>query len=57
MTLLTNKVIKQLCTKFHLRLSWNLGVLRLKFRLEDGDFEVHRKVPYDYDSEYQVRAP
>ena len=28
-------------------------MLRLKFRIEDGGFELHRKVPYDYDSEYQ----
>jgi hypothetical protein len=23
------------------------------FRISDGDFELHRKVPYDYDSEFQ----
>lgn len=28
---------------------WELGVLRLKFRIEDGDYELHRKVPYDYE--------
>ena len=27
--------------------------VRLKFRVEDGGFELHRKVPYDYDSEFQ----
>ena len=29
------------------------GVLRLKFRINDGTHELHRKVPYDYDSEFQ----
>ncbi len=36
-----------------MRMTWNLGVLRLIFRVEDGGYELHRKVPYDYDSEYQ----
>ena len=45
--------MEQLRTSFGLRMSWELGVLRLKFRIEDGDYELHRKVPYDYDSEYQ----
>lgn len=36
-----------------MRMTWNLGVVRLKFRVEDGGFELHRKVPYDYDSEFQ----
>ena len=53
MTLLTSKLMEQLRTSFGLRMSWELGVLRLKFRIEDGDYELHRKVPYDYDSEYQ----
>lgn len=36
-----------------MRMTWNLGVVKLKFRVEDGGYELHRKVPYDYDSEYQ----
>jgi len=53
MTLLTSKVLQQLKDAFKLRLTWSLGVVKLKFRIDDGGFELHRKVPYDYDSEYQ----
>ena len=53
MTLLTSKIMQQLKDTFGLRMTWELGVLRLKFRIEDGDYEIHRKVPYDYDSEFQ----
>eukprot|EP00937_MAST-01D_sp_MAST-1D-sp2_P002305 g2305.t1 len=53
MTLLTSTLMEQLKERFDLRLTWSLGVLRLKFRIEDGEYELHRKVPYDYDSEYQ----
>jgi len=53
MTLLTSKILSQLKKKLGLRLSWSLGVTRLKFRIEDGWKELHRKVPYDYDSEHQ----
>ena len=53
MTLLTSKLMSHLKNKFKLRMTWELGVLRLKFRIEDGDYELHRKVPYDYDSEFQ----
>ena len=53
MTLLTSQVLQQIKDEFGLRLTWNLGVVRLKFRVEDGGFELHRKVPYDYDAEYQ----
>ncbi|KAL7541147.1 hypothetical protein ACHAXR_012882 [Thalassiosira sp. AJA248-18] len=53
MTLLTSNILQQVKDKFGLRMTWNLGVVRLKFRVEDGGFELHRKVPYDYDSEYQ----
>lgn len=53
MTLLTSKLCQQIKDTFGLRMTWELGVLRLKFRIEDGDYELHRKVPYDYDSEYQ----
>lgn len=53
MTLLTHKIMQQLKDHFQLRMTWNLGVFRLEFRFQDGDFELQRKVPYDYDSEYQ----
>jgi len=53
MTPLTGNVMRMLCECWGLRMSWDLGVLKLKFRLEDGLYEVHRKVPYDYDSEFQ----
>jgi len=53
MTLLTSKILQQIKDKFQMRMTWNLGVIRLKFRVEDGGFELHRKVPYDYDSEFQ----
>ena len=53
MTLLTNKILQQVKDHFGLRMTWNLGVIRLKFRVEDGGFELHRKTPYDYDSEFQ----
>jgi uncharacterized membrane protein YjjP (DUF1212 family) len=36
-----------------MRMTWDLGVLRLVFRVEDGAYELHRRVPYDYDSEFQ----
>jgi len=53
MTLLTSKILQSVKDRFGLRMTWNLGVIRLKFRVEDGGFELHRKVPYDYDSEFQ----
>lgn len=53
MTLLTSKILQQVKDKFGLRMTWNLGVIRIIFRVEDGGFELHRKVPYDYDSENQ----
>ena len=53
MTLLTAQLCQKLKEEFGLRMTWELGVLRLKFRIEDGDYELHRKVSYDYDSEYQ----
>mmetsp|Transcript_26627 Transcript_26627/g.63859 ORF Transcript_26627/g.63859 Transcript_26627/m.63859 type:complete len:653 (+) Transcript_26627:35-1993(+) len=53
MTLLTSNILQQIKDEFGLRMTWNLGVVRLKFRVEDGAFELHRKVPYDYDSENQ----
>ena len=53
MTLLTSKIMQQLKDRFSLRTTWTLGVLRLRFRIEDGDYELQRKVPYDYDSEFQ----
>lgn len=53
MTLLTSNILQQIKDEFGLRMTWNLGVIRCKFRVEDGGYELHRKVPYDYDSEYQ----
>lgn len=53
MTLLTSKILQQLKDRFGMRMTWNLGVIHLIFRVEDGGFELHRKVPYDYDSEFQ----
>lgn len=53
MSLLTSKILQQIKDKFGLIMTWELGVLKLKFRVDDGGYELHRKVPYDYDSEYQ----
>jgi len=53
MTLLTSKILQQIKDKFKLRMTWELGVIKLKFRVEEGLHEIHRKVPYDYDSEFQ----
>ncbi|CAB9520779.1 expressed unknown protein [Seminavis robusta] len=39
MTLLTSKILRQ--------------VIKLIFRVNDGAFELHRRIPYDYDSEFQ----
>ena len=52
-TLLTSKILQQVADKCGVRMTWSLGVIQLKFQIEDGTFEIHRKVPYDYDSEYQ----
>ena len=30
--------------RFQLRMAWSLGVLRLKFRINNGEYELHRKV-------------
>ena len=49
MTLLTSKILQQLKDKYKLRMTWNLGVVKLKFRIDDGLKEVHRRVPYDYE--------
>ena len=56
LSLLTAHVLDQLKETFGLRMTWNLGVLRLVFRVEDGDYELQRRVPYDYDSEYATTA-
>ena len=50
------KIMQQLKDRLDLRLTWKLGVLRLECRLDEGNYEsheVHRKVPGDYDSEFQ----
>lgn len=52
-SLLTSNILQQIKHKYKLRMTWDLGVLDLTFRMEDGLYELHRKVPYDYDSEYQ----
>ena len=53
MTLLTTKTLKKCSEMVGLTMTWELGVIKLKFFMEDGDFELQRKCPYDYDSEYQ----
>lgn len=53
MTLLTGKILQQIKEKFNMRMTWDLGVFKNIFRVEDGGYELHRKVPYDYDSEFQ----
>ncbi|CAE7202976.1 PLRG1 [Symbiodinium microadriaticum] len=53
MTLLTSKTLKKCSEMVGLTMTWELGVIKLKFFMEDGDFELQRKVPYDYDSEFQ----
>lgn len=53
MTLLTSKILQQVKKEYNVRLTWHLGAMRLKFFLEDGGNVIDRKVPYDYDSEYQ----
>jgi hypothetical protein len=53
MSLLTSTLLQQLKETFGLRMTWTLGVLTLAFRVEDGFYELHRRVPYDYDSEFQ----
>ena len=57
MTLLTSKLMQQLKDRFQLRTTWQLGVLRLRFRMEDGDYEINRKVlpPRGYSSEATPR--
>lgn len=52
-SLLTTNVLQQIKDKFKLRMTWNIGVVDLTFRIEDGLYELHRRVPYDYDSEFQ----
>lgn len=53
LTLLTKKILNQIKRKFDLNVTFDLGVIHLKFRFEDGLYELHRIVPYDYDSEFQ----
>jgi hypothetical protein len=53
MTLLTSKILQQIKDTYGIVMTWNLGVVRLIFRVEDGGHELQRKVPYDYDSEFQ----
>jgi len=53
MTLLTDVLLYNLTKKFGIVMTWNLGVFLLKFRIDDGCYEIHRNCPYDYDSEFQ----
>jgi len=53
MSLMTANVLQQLKERFNLRMTWTLGVIELNFRIEDGLYELHRRVPFDYDSEFQ----
>ena len=53
MSLLSSNILQQIKEEFGLRMTWELGVIRIKFRVEDGSYELHFRVPYDYDSEYQ----
>jgi hypothetical protein len=52
-TLLTNSILQQIKETFNMRMTWHLGVFRLMFSVEDGAYELYRRVPYDYDSEFQ----
>ena len=53
MTTFTSEILQQLKREFDLEMTWELGVFKLKFRMSDGGYELHRRVPYDYDSEFQ----
>jgi hypothetical protein len=53
MTIMTARILNELKESLELRVTFHLGVLRLTFKLEDGDYAIERKVPYDYDSEFQ----
>jgi hypothetical protein len=53
MTMFTSKLLKEIKDKYKIRTTWDLGVTKLKFRVGDGKYELHRTVPYDYDSEFQ----
>lgn len=55
LSLLTIQNLQQLKEKFDLRITWTLGVTDLTFRFEDGLYELHRRVQYDYDSEFQTK--
>eukprot|EP00565_Helicotheca_tamesis_P003787 CAMPEP_0185725478 /NCGR_PEP_ID=MMETSP1171-20130828/1730_1 /TAXON_ID=374046 /ORGANISM="Helicotheca tamensis, Strain CCMP826" /LENGTH=689 /DNA_ID=CAMNT_0028393621 /DNA_START=70 /DNA_END=2139 /DNA_ORIENTATION=+ len=52
-TLLTAKILQQIKDQFKIRMTWEFGVIKLKFHVEDGLYELQYKVPYDYDSEFQ----
>lgn len=53
MSLLTSKIMQKVKDKFNLRMNWQLGVIRIRFLMDDGLFQLYRRIPYDYDSEYQ----
>mmetsp|Transcript_26411 Transcript_26411/g.60859 ORF Transcript_26411/g.60859 Transcript_26411/m.60859 type:complete len:116 (+) Transcript_26411:211-558(+) len=39
MTLLTSMTLQRIKDKFNIRMTWTLGVVKLKFRVEDGGHE------------------
>lgn len=53
LSLLTTVVLQRLKDVFDLRMTWQLGMFKLKLRAEDGGHELHDDVRYDYDSEFQ----
>ena len=53
MPLLTSKILQQIKDRFKLIVTWEIGVLKLRFRMDDGIHQLNRKTAYDYDSENQ----
>ena len=56
MTLLTGKILQRIKDTFGLRMTWNLGVIRLIFRVDDGAYELHRKVSAAEDEGKRILA-
>ena len=53
MTLLTNRVLRQIKDHYMIRMAWELSVFKIKFYIEDGSFVLIHKVPTTTDSETQ----
>ena len=51
--LYTSKILQGTRDKFGIRMTWNLGVTKLMFCVEDRGFQLNPKAPYDYNSKYQ----